>query len=555
MANGLLTANIGAGIAQGSTDALQYERDRPMREMRLEQARMQQERSRMELDEFKDNAEGRDAERDKALAEAQLGAYQANTANLQSRTYDAFRRYDTDGDVRHINTFLKDAKNNPVGKNMYGDYARVDSIDNVDRQEAERLMRTAGFPDPAAILDDAEASKDYLVATDNSGNRGVLQMSRLQTATGYTQHMTQQELETAKIRAQVAQLEKYPASAESQLIRDIAKENKITLAEAVKLYTKYQSKSSGSTLERVAATIRANNPGMSEEAALRDAAMLVKSGGTASEREGYERAVTPEPDEGGYLDEWGNVNNRKERTTTQKNADDAEQVRVSLDETPEGEPSYFEADMSDPAVRRKFAPKVHRLEQLTGNKLSTEDKRVARNIRDLLSLGSSAGEDLGPKETGLLDHMLKGFKKYVTDNVDGTAATSSYETFRNIFRNALYGSSLTDSEIKAFNTAAGSLGQQLGPVLQQLQVQMQSMRSQMQSIYDLNDEYISHYYLGTDLETLDRAIEGLDTRLEEFKSREESRPKSSGDLPRIKLKSSMSDEEAFSTMDQLAGDA
>ena len=151
--------------------------------------------------------------------------------------------------------------------------------------------------------------------------------------------------------------------------------------------------------------------------------------------------------------------------------------------------------------------------------------------------------------------MLHGFQKYVSDNVDGEAARSSYETFRNIFRNALYGSSLTSAETAAFDKAAGTLGQQFGPVMQQMQVQMQSLRNQLESIYNFNDEYIARYYVGTDLDELDRIIEGIDMRLDAFRTRQAEMTKQPGELPRIRLKSSMSDEEAFSAMDNIAGES
>lgn len=554
MSRSLLTANLGAGATQGFSSALQYERDRPMRDLRLQQAQLAQKQAQAQFDEFEENEPVRDAQRTQAIAQAQQGAYQANVDVMRSQTYDAFRRFESDKDVRHLNTFLKEAKQNPIGRNVYGDYTRVDSIANLDTAEAQQLLRRAGYPEPGETLSDPDMQNEFIVATGQDGSRTLLQMSQLYASTGYTQHMTKQELDTAMQRAQIAQLEKYPNSAESQIIRDIAKENGITLLEAAQKYKQTtRSRNAGSTIERTAEAIRQNNPWMSEEQALREAAMLLKSGGTASEREGYERAAAPVEGDDEYLTEWEKVNQRKERTSQIKNADEAMATRDQIDEAAGGD--YFSLDLTKPENRRKVGPLVRRLEQLTNSELTTEDKRVARNIRDLIGLGQTAGSKITPDETGILDHMFGKVKRYFSDNVKGEEARASYETFRNIFRNALYGASLTDNEIKTFEAAAGSLSQQAGPVLKQLQVQMDSLRNQLQSIYDMNDEYVSHYYVGTDLDTLDRAIEGIEERLQLIQGQVKESPQSSDDLPRVPIPktSTRSDEEANERLGELFG--
>ena len=114
---------------------------------------------------------------------------------------------------------------------------------------------------------------------------------------------------------------------------------------------------------------------------------------------------------------------------------------------------------------------------------------------------------------GLLDNTLNSFKKYMFDEVGGKKATASYETFRNVFRNALYGSSLTKPEIEAFNKAAGTLGQKFQPVMQQLQVQMGTIKNNLESIRDLNDPDIAHYYTGQSIEEIDDAIAAIEDRM------------------------------------------
>ena len=106
------------------------------------------------------------------------------------------------------------------------------------------------------------------------------------------------------------------------------------------------------------------------------------------------------------------------------------------------------------------------------------------------------------------------FKKYISDDVEGVDGVSSYETFRNIFRNSLYGASLTASEIQAFEKAAGNLKQQTGPVLAQLRTQMQDVRQQLRSVADFEDPMMAYYYLGRSQDDVLAAIDQIDKRIE-----------------------------------------
>jgi hypothetical protein len=189
---------------------------------------------------------------------------------------------------------------------------------------------------------------------------------------------------------------------------------------------------------------------------------------------------------------------------------DVRTLRQGLDEMNWLESKVGEMSSVDRA--RVYRDYISPLEDLRNFNLSTEDKRTIRNLRDLTALGQTAGTELTPDETGLLDTSLNSVKKYIFDEVGGKKATSSYETFRNIFRNALYGASLTQAEIQAFNKAAGTLGQQFQPVLAQLQTQMETIKTNLESIRDLNDPDIAHYYLGAPIEDIDRAIAAIEER-------------------------------------------
>jgi hypothetical protein len=43
---------------------------------------------------------------------------------------------------------------------------------------------------------------------------------------------------------------------------------------------------------------------------------------------------------------------------------------------------------------------------------------------------------------------------------------------------------------------------------------MDNLRNDLQSIYDFNDEYVSHFYLGKGLDELDQSLEAIDERIQ-----------------------------------------
>lgn len=511
---GLMMAELGAGGAKGLASAQQYERERPIRDLRLQEAKMQQEKAQLEFGEWKENKGNRDARIEADTAQAKQLAYTASSQLLREQTYNSFKQYDADGDPRHLNNFLKAAKSNPVGQDVYSNILRVDSLNNANRWEVEKIMRQAGYEDPAEILDSPDLAKDFVTFIDAQGNLGVASMTQLKAATGYTQHLSQQELAELEMRAKIENLLTGPKSAETSIIRDLAKAYKAdnpgasdyeAFTQAFKIAK--ASRAPSSALERLAETIKANNPGISDEEAARRAKQLMSTG-TEAEREA--RMLYENGTYGSYAEAFEAVTSRREQTSTMKNAGAARELRSTIDEIAGGD--LFKLDMSDTNNRRKVQPYIAELEQISGREMSTEDKRVARDLRNLHALGATAGSELSEQETGLIDRFLGGIKKYTSD-LGGKKGVAAYETFRNIFRNSLYGASLTNAEISNFDNAAGTLGQQLGPVLQQMQVQMESVRNQMQAIYDMNDEYVAYYYLGADLDTLDATIAAMDERI------------------------------------------
>lgn len=504
--NASLFSGVAQGVAQAGAAADAREAARPELEARRKLATTRQQTAELALQAQQNLAplQQTTAELKVDMLEQQLKQQQSTT--LKTQTFDAFRNYQADGDTRHLNNFLSAAKQMP--NNPYGDYVRIDDLDSVDTHTVDQLLQKAGIEEPASVREDVKGN--FVVATDAAGGQSLIQMDKLYAGTGYSQVMNREALAQQQVQAQITNLLTGPRSAETTLIRDIAKDQNVSLADAVGIYNESKKTTSAtSALERIAKQVKESNPGMSDEDAILRAKELTTSR-TAPEREASLLAEK----EGIPFDEALNVvNTRKERSTSRKQLDELSDARVKLDEVTGG--SFFDADLTDPSTRRKAGPIITEIEKLSGKELSNEDKRLARNIRDLTALGAKAGSNLTEDEVGLMDRMLRQVKSYVSSEVDdGTAGVAAYESFRNIFRNSLYGASLTATEVKAFDSAMGTLGQQAGPVLAKLNESMRSMRNQMQAIYDLNDEQVAFYYLGRGLDELDQAIESIDERIE-----------------------------------------
>ena len=476
----MATAARYAGVTAGLSQLQDIERDRPARDARLKEARASQQTAEAKRDEYLQGAPSRKKQQDLEVEQLQNQVRTEQSTRLKGQTYGAFNRYEADGSTKHLNNFLGEAKANPAGQNIWGNWSRFDPLTRTS--ESEAMLTQAGITEIDEFFSDPELVKGMVMATDREGQHVLVDMDKLYMGTGYTQHMTEQELASTQQRMAIQNLMQGQRSADTNLIHEIAENEGMSIYEAATAY--YQMKNTGKTVgsavERVAEQLREDNPDMGYLESLQQAA-AAKSPPTAA----------------------------------QKDLGASDEVRAQLDEVTEGD--FFAADMNDPTTRRKVGPLITKLEKLTDKPLSTEDKRTARQLRSLTQLGGAAGTEITDAEAGPIDSVLRSLKKYMSNDVKGLEGAAAYETFRNVFRNALYGASLTATETAAFTAAAGSLKQQTGPVLQQLVVQMNDVKQQLQSIYAMNDEQVAYYYLGSSLEDIDGMVAAIEERVDYFK--------------------------------------
>lgn len=494
-------SGLGRGLTQGAERQIAEQREEPFRQERLAQAKAQTALAQEQVD----SAPLRKSNQELQNEMLQMQVRQGQNQQLKQQSFDAFRLYNSDGDAKHLNTFYNDAKRTPQGQNMFGQVARVDNLERT--AETERMLKQAGIQDLDGFFSDPELVKQLVVTTQTNGQRVLTDMAQVYAGTGFTNYMNNEQLDlmtkqAGLMRAMQGGQSHQNVTSRERIAREMAEQTGMPVYEA---YMKLDQKAgSTSNLDKLTRAILEENPGMSDMEAYDMALRKLKS--TETERYVDDKVSATGDDRVSVTEE---VRARKARTSTQKNIEATQGIRDEIEALrTEG------YDATNPADRRKMGLLITDLEAITGRKMPTEDRRVVRELRNLTNLGATAGAQITDAETGPLDYMMKNVRKYISDNVSGTEATTSYEQFRNVFRNALYGATLTNAEIEAFTRAAGSLSQQRGPALSALRTQMQSVRNNLQSIYDMNDPDIAEYYLGMSLDDADRAIEGLDERLQ-----------------------------------------
>jgi len=502
---------MGEAISKGASNVATYNRERPERDARREEAQSRQELSALKLEDYKDTAQNRKSRQDLELEQTKQQLNQLQSTSAEKATYAAFDAYESTDDIKHLNNFLTDIKKTPQGARMYGGMTRLDKI--TDTPENRSQLSRAGITDLDGYFSDPDKHGNHVVATSPDGKQSVIDLDTIYKQTRYLTYADKTASERFKARRNISSLQKYGiAFGEMNNIERAARSISEETGEAYSTVLERLSKgkSGGSRLERVAANLMEDDPDLTYNEAISKAARL-GSAGSAIERE-YERVK--EGDRTLSDDEARNQarKNIERRTTKARDVESARDVRVQMDEAAGGD--FFEADLADPKMRRKMGPLVAELEQFSGKELSVKDRDRLHNIRKLMALGETAGAEITDEETGLLDNTLHNLKKYMSDSVVGIKGTAAYATFRNVLRHALYGSALSAAEIKSFNEAMGTLKQKKGPVLQELLTQMEDLKTELQGVYDMTDPHLAYYYSGKTKEEMSGIITQMERRID-----------------------------------------
>jgi len=500
----MTTAHTGAGIAQGAANVASYARAKPERDLRMQEAQNRQKLSSLKLDEYQADSPMRQSTKDVEIQNLKNELYKGQASGLQAKTFDAFDRYQGDRNVRHLNNFFTEAKQNPIGADMYKEIARVDSIDT---PEGHKMLKQAGI-DPAGA-----SELNYVIATRTNGDQEIRDMNQVYAMTGYTKRMDDQALD--RLTKESLNAQRLRSGMSSGRITDTQRLAEIIMSEQPNMtkqeaweeasgILKPKSTGRGSELERLAQDLMDADPELSKVDAYAEAVRMKKEGGTAEERLAgkREKGTSSEASEALHAE--------RIRSTDQVKIDEVNTAKDSLDEMFEG--SFTDSDMTVPANRTKASRLMSRVEQEFP--MNVADRKVAKEIRQLSALGNIAGEEITDQQAGPIDSLIRGVKKYISNDVEGVEGTAAYESFRNTLRHALYGATVSKGETQTFTSAMGSLTEQKGPVLVKLKSQLGDLKEQLSSVYDMNDPYVAKYRLNMDQDQLADVISALDERID-----------------------------------------
>ena len=477
-------ALIGLGIAKGSEDFGKWLEEKPVRELRLQEAKARQDKANMELEEYKANAPARKDKVELELQKTKADLQQIQGTLAKQQAFDAFRMYQADGDTKHLNGLLQNWRSNPVAKNLIADYARIDKIGEQDAA----LLQSMGISDVKGFLADPEARSNLVRATTADGSVQLLDMNGLYAGTGYAQAMADAELERQQKRALTNSRMRQGTTRER-----LSKE------------------------ERIAQQLMQENPDLTFPQAYRQVVEMGKNPNTGTTE--LERTAQRLLDEGqavDWVDAMDQAIKMTKPTSTQKELANTDELKDQIDSLVGG--SFFDVNPKDltPQQNREIDRAVTKIEKLSGTEMTADQKKRAGQIKQMITLGGTAGSKLTDAETGVLDSMLRDFKKYTINEVGGTEGTAAYETARNLVRNALFGASLTTGESEAFDKSFGTLKEQTAPVLAKLRTQMTLIRDELDGLMATGDEYVMKHRVGADMDRVADVIDALDTRLQLF---------------------------------------
>lgn len=529
-ASDLSGALLGAAITEGAADI-------PFRTARLQEAQSRAKMSQMQTQTYEQQAPLRQAQQDTQTAQLQQQLYQTNAQMAKQQTYDAFQRYQMDGDPKHLNQWLTSAKSNPVAANLTADMTRMDRVTR--SPENDKILQAAGITDLDGFYAHPEISNSFVMGTTAEGHKTLIDMNRMYAVTGYAQQMNDQALQKLSTNAAlIGQLRQggnmRGITADSELVGKVAAATGMQRAEVYRMlqpnpvagldYTPRTASAGGagggSALERIAGQLRKADPSLSFRDSLEQAVGLVRPGGAGG---GTDQAkfvndymernpdATREDAVGAYRSAG-----KDERTSAQKNTEYGEEAKQTLDTAFGGDFLSPEVSLDNltPEQERVVSSQVNRIEQVGGLKLSPEDKKNARAIRKLLPTANRAATELSDADTGLIDSTMRGVKSYITNNVPGKQGTIAYETLRSFQRDALFGKQVSAADRADLNRVVANLGQQTGPVLASLRQNLELMRDDLSASADLGDPYVAKVRYGATINQLDSIVNGLNDRID-----------------------------------------
>jgi len=483
---------------------------------RRQEARQQVKLAEAKFKQYEAEQPKRNAQLEVDMQTLKNDLYKSQAEGLKNKVFGSLDRYEGSKDVKFLNNMLTEAKSNPIGQRMFNNTVRFDPLTRTP--EAEAQLAAMGLTDADGFFADPNAMANFTVVTRPDGSQEIHDLDKIYAMTGYTKHMNAEQLEQMETRAKIMQMMRKGKNAgDLTALERVARQwadsdPDLTFVEAYRKLNEGGTKTAGTQAERYAQRLRESNPDMSYVESMQQAVQDL-SRGTKNEREARLNALEKGTD---FKTELAEVNKRTERTTDQKKFDEINEVKDALDEQFADQGGFLNADLSDPKVRQAAQRQIMRIEQEFP--MSAADRKIAGEIKQLTAFADIVEQEITDAETGPLDSLLRGVKKYVSNDVEGLAGVSAYEAYRNTMRRAMAGTAQSAQETANFNKSMGSLLQQTGPVLEQFKIQTLDLKNKLQAIYDMNDPYVAKVRLNMNMDKIADIIIALDERLEMFDS-------------------------------------
>ena len=404
-------------------------------------------------------------ERYAALSERLEFASQQNSQlgrkAFRSSSYQALDSYLDDGDVKHLNNFIQEAKDNPYAPKAFQQTSRVDNLDFKSDSDRQLLLTSGVSREELDALDgsvDGELdwtviAKRYKRITNLDGTTRISDVVQFATMSGYARHATAQRL------------------ADMQAMADVRKASRVPRAPAAK-----------------------KDKPPSPTAMYRDSNLYAKlkskvDAGVATEEE-RNRFQFIQQEQGGTEVAKDDIANTADA-----------QVKPYLD-------LPFKEFRNNTEVR-----KLVRAMELN-HPMAAHDRKMLTDLSQLTSLlkGDKSATNLSKTQTGIWDKFSGSVWKKVEDSLD-PGAVASYGAFMNQLRHNLFGSALTEHEISAFNEAYSNRKDKLGPVLSGLRAATAQLVGKYEAIENQNNEAVMKFYSGEIGSSLRAAQEKVNWKL------------------------------------------
>lgn len=466
MSNYLNTLGFGQAVASGLKGYQEGVVARDEREVRRQEARLKQQEMQIKM-----MREGIAMQKDAtAISHTELQMQQlqeelSTTRNKQARDelHRAYRAYLNDGQVHHLNQ----AYRNPLVKAAHPDVVRIDHYNLDEEAHFNELVNAGLIPEAAGALDEQQrdAFKNYLgkyalrVTKADGTAAPQLLSSEYLAGIGYTAYMSADEMREMRLALDLqAQLEKAKQPPEPP---------------------------APTALER-------------NSAAVASARMRI----AASQGTEADRVLTQFAEQ-----ELAGTGPRKLQLAQQA----TDQLLTKFG----GPNGYFNTDFSDQNNRMAAMYDIMAVEELTGTKLPASAKDRLANLARLSALGSEAAQ-LTDTDAGLIDSLLNRASAYLPTGSRSSDASAAYKQFQVSLRNALFGATLTDNELKSFNDAYGTLSQQPGAIAKTLQSSLKQLQAELKSLQQTTNPVLMHYYSGQTATELNTTVRNLDAFLREM---------------------------------------